>query len=193
MTTKRKNLWKCRYGKSDDMGFFKDDLKAVKAFVFDVDGVLSVAAENIAPNGELERTANVKDGYALMYSGKKGYLRAIISGGSGPGVVERYKRLGMEEVHMKIANKLEKLEELMSRYGLKEEEILYMGDDVPDYECMCRVGVPVCPADACQEIKAVARYISPFKGGEGCVRDVIEQTLKAQEVWMDTKCYVRSM
>ena len=152
------------------MTFFKEELKKVKAFVFDVDGVLSLPSVSVDENGELIRTACVKDGYAIMYSGKKGYIRAIISGGGGPGVRERFEKIGITDI-----------------------QVMYMGDDIPDYECMKFVGVPVCPADACTEIKSIAKYISPFKGGTGCARDVIEQTLKAQGMWMDIDCHVRGM
>lgn len=177
------------------MGFFKDDLKLVRAFIFDVDGVLSHQAQNLTPDGELIRTSCTKDGYALMYAIRKGYIVAVISGGGAPGVRERLEKLGVkeEDIYLKIGNKIEALEEIMQRYSLKKEEMLYMGDDIPDYNVMTRVGVPVCPLDSCEEIKAVARYISDIRGGEGCVRDVVAQVLKARGDWMDTTCYVRSM
>lgn len=177
------------------MGFFKDELKKIRAFVFDVDGVLSHQAQNLTPEGELIRTSCTKDGYALMYSIRKGYKVAVISGGGAPGVRERLEKLGVkpEDIYLKIANKVEALEEIMQRYQLQKEEIMYMGDDIPDYVVMTRVGLPVCPLDACEEIKSVARYISDITGGNGCVRDVIAQVLKARGDWMDTSCYVRSM
>lgn len=177
------------------MGFFKDDLKAVRAFIFDVDGVLSRQTQHLTPDGELVRTSCTKDGYALMYCLRKGYIVAIISGGGAPGIRERLEKLGVrpEDIYLKVANKTEALEEICTRYRLQPREILYMGDDIPDYNVMTRVGVPVCPLDACEEIKAVARYISDVKGGEGCVRDVVGQVLKARGDWMDTSCYVRSM
>lgn len=177
------------------MGFFKDELKKVRAFVFDVDGVLSRQTQNITADGELIRTSCTKDGYALMYAIRKGYVIAIISGGGAPGVRERLEKLGImpENIYLKIANKVEALEEVMHNYRLAPEEVMYMGDDIPDYVVMNRVGLPVCPLDACEEIKSVARYISDIKGGEGCVRDVISQVLKAKGDWMDTGCYVRSM
>lgn len=177
------------------MAFFKDDLKKIRAFVFDIDGVLSRHTQNITPEGELMRTSCTKDGYALMYSVRKGYIVAVISGGGAPGVQERLEKLGLkpEDIYLKVANKIEALEEIIQRYGLLREEIMYMGDDIPDYNVMTRVGLPVCPLDACEEIKSVSRYISDIPGGEGCVRDVVAQVLKARGDWMDTRCYVRSM
>ena len=177
------------------MGFFKDELKNIRAFVFDVDGVLSHQAQNLSPEGELVRTSCTKDGYAIMYSIRKGYIVAVISGGGAPGVQERLEKLGVkpEDIYLKIPNKLEALTEIMQRYNLQAKEIMYLGDDIPDYNVMTKVGLPVCPLDACEEIKSIARYISDIKGGEGCVRDVMAQVLKARGDWMDTACYVRSM
>lgn len=177
------------------MGFFKDELKLIKAFVFDVDGVLSRQSQNLTSDGELIRTSCTKDGYAIMYSIRKGYIVAVISGGGAPGVRERLEKLGVkaEDIFLKVANKVEALHEIMQRYELQAEEVMYMGDDIPDYRVMTMVGVPVCPLDACEEIKSIARYISDVKGGEGCVRDVMAQVLKARGDWMDTSCYVRSI
>ncbi len=177
------------------MGFFKDDLKQVRAFIFDVDGVLSHQTQNLTSEGELIRTSCTKDGYAIMYSIRKGYVVAIISGGGAPGLRERLEKLGVksEHINLKVASKLEALEEITQRYHLQKEEIVYMGDDIPDYNVMRQVGIPVCPLDACEEIKSIARYISDINGGDGCVRDIIAQVLKVREDWMDTTCYVRSM
>lgn len=177
------------------MGFFKDDLKQVRAFIFDVDGVLSHQTQHLTPEGELIRTSCTKDGYAIMYCLRKGYIVAIISGGGTPGIQKRLEKLGVksEDIYLKIANKVEALEEITRRYQLRKEEIMYMGDDIPDYKVMTLVGLPVCPLDACEEIKSVSRYISDITGGNGCVRDVISQVLKARGDWMDTTCYVRSM
>lgn len=177
------------------MGFFKDDLKKVRAFIFDVDGVLSLQTQNLTPEGELIRTSCTKDGYALMYCIRKGYVVAIISGGGAPGVRERLEKLGVksEDIYLKVANKLEALDEIVGRYGLQKEEMVYMGDDIPDYNVMTRVGIPVCPLDACEEIKSISRYVSDLTGGNGCVRDIIAQVLKVRGDWMDTSCYVKSM
>ena len=190
------------------MKFFKDELKKIRAFVFDVDGVLSHQSQNLTPDGELIRTSCTKDGYAIMYAIRKGYIIAVISGGGAPGVRERLEKLGVrpEDIYLKVANKTEALAEIEQRYsldkeaimymdecGLRPDEVMYMGDDIPDYKVMTQVGLPVCPLDACEEIKSVARYISDITGGDGCVRDVISQVLKAKGDWMDTNCYVKSM
>ena len=177
------------------MKFFKDELKKIRAFVFDVDGVLSHQSQNLTPDGELIRTSCTKDGYAIMYAIRKGYIIAVISGGGAPGVRERLEKLGVrpEYIYLKVANKTAALAEIEQRYSLDKEAIMYMGDDIPDYKVMTQVGLPVCPLDACEEIKSVARYISDITGGDGCVRDVISQVLKAKGDWMDTNCYVKSM
>lgn len=177
------------------MAFFKDELKKIRAFVFDVDGVLSHQDMNLAPDGELIRTSCTKDGYAIMYSIRKGYIVAVISGGGAPGIGERLEKLGLkkEDIYLKTANKTVALQEIMERYNLQSSEVMYMGDDIPDYMVMTMVGLPVCPVDACEEIKSVSRYISDIEGGRGCVRDVMSQVLKARGDWMDTSCYVRSM
>jgi 3-deoxy-D-manno-octulosonate 8-phosphate phosphatase (KDO 8-P phosphatase) len=175
------------------MAFFKEELKKIKAFVFDVDGVLSLQAMPLDDDGELIRTSCTKDGYSIMYAGKKGYKFAIISGGGTIGVQKRYERLGIKDIHLKIGNKVEALKEFMAKYEIDANEILYMGDDIPDYEVMRIVGLPVCPNDAVEEIKSISAYVSEYNGGEGCVRDVIEQVLKARGDWMDTSCFVKSM
>ena len=172
---------------------FKEDLKNVVAFAFDVDGVFSRHEVSLSPQGELIRTACAKDGYAMMYCVKKGYPICIISGGRGPGMRERFERLGITEIYLGVADKVEVLNEFARKYDLKLEQVMYMGDDIPDYEVMIRVGMPVCPVDACEEIKAVSRYISDIPGGMGCVRDVVSQVLKAKGEWMDTSAHVRSL
>jgi len=175
------------------MQLFKEDLKNVKAFVFDVDGVFSRHEMSISPEGDLIRTSCTKDGYAMMYCTKKGYPVGIISGGMAPGVRERFQKLGIKDIYLGIANKMEALNEFKEKYNLQLEHIMYMGDDIPDYNVMRAVGMPVCPADACEEIKAISRYISDTPGGLGCVRDVVSQVLKAKGEWMDTHCYVKCM
>ena len=160
------------------------DLKKIKALVFDVDGVLSSETIVLHPNGEPMRSVNIKDGYALQFAVKCGLVVAIITGGKTEAVRKRYEGLGIKDVCMGAAVKIKEYEALKERYGLADEEILYMGDDIPDYEVMKRCGCPVCPADACHEIQSISTYISPRKGGEGCARDVIEQVLVAQNKWM---------
>lgn len=160
------------------------DLKKIKAVVFDVDGVLSAETILLSPDGEPMRSVNIKDGYALQYAVKCGLLVAIITGGTTQAVRKRYEGLGLKEVYMGVSVKTREYELLKAKYRLKDEEILYMGDDIPDYEVMRLCGCPCCPADAAPEIKDVALYISHKKGGFGCGRDVLEQVLRAQGKWM---------
>jgi 3-deoxy-D-manno-octulosonate 8-phosphate phosphatase (KDO 8-P phosphatase) len=171
---------------------FKEDLKRVTAFVFDMDGVFSRQEMNITPKGELIRTACARDGYAVMYCIQKAYTVCIISGGSAPGVRERFERLGVRDIYLDVENKVEALNDFIIRRKFELKNLMYMGDDIPDYNVMKMVGIPVCPADACEEIKAISRYISDMPGGMGCVRDVISQVLKAKGEWMDTHCYVKA-
>lgn len=160
------------------------DLTRIKALFFDVDGVLSAETILLHPNGEPMRTVNIKDGYALQLAVKCGLHVAIITGGKTEAVRERYKGLGVQDICLGAAVKTKEYHELMQKYDLKPEEVLYMGDDIPDYEVLRLVGLPCCPADAAPEIRAVCKYISHRNGGHGCGRDVIEQVLKAQGKWM---------
>ena len=158
----------------------------IKAFVFDVDGVLTTGDLIILPNGIMARTMNVKDGYALQLAVKKGYKVAIISGGKSVEVVERLNSLGIIDVFMGVTNKLEILNQFIIKHQLQKNEVLFMGDDMPDFEVMKSVGLPCCPADAVDEIKEVSQYISPISGGKGCARDVIEKTMKIATNWQHT-------
>ena len=160
------------------------DLRKIRALVFDVDGVLSSQTISLAPGGEPMRTVNIHDGYALQHAVKCGVIVAIISGAKTDAVRVRFEGLGLKDIVLGAAVKIQSYEDLLSKYGLSDDEVLYMGDDIPDYEIMRRCGLPCCPADAVQEIKDISRYISPLKGGEGCGRDVIEQVLKVQGKWM---------
>lgn len=166
------------------MDNFKERLKDIKAFVFDVDGVFSTNVF-LHPNGDMLRSMNTKDGYALQYAVKKqGFLTGIITGGYSESVKERFKAIGVTDVYLKSNDKFEDFEDFIYKYDLKPHEVVYMGDDLPDYEVMKAVGIPTCPADAAEEIKAISVYISDKKGGEGCVRDIIEQVLRAQGKWV---------
>lgn len=164
---------------------FKEKLANIKAFVFDVDGVLGSSKVLVDSDGEMLRSSNVKDGYALQYAAKRGYVLAIISGGKSEVVYNRYKNLGMVAVYMQSHNKIDDFNDFLSKNNLQASDVLYMGDDIPDYEVMTQVGVATCPADAVEEIKSISHYVSHLKGGEGCVRDVVEQVLKLQGKWMD--------
>ncbi|MBR5297385.1 MAG: HAD-IIIA family hydrolase [Parabacteroides sp.] len=165
------------------------DLNKIKAFVFDVDGVLSCDVIPLHPNGDPMRTVNIKDGYALQLAVKKGYQVAIITGGYTEAVKIRFSRLGITHIYMKSAIKLHDYYDFLNKTGLKPEEVMYAGDDIPDYEVMKLVGLPVAPADAAPEIKRIAKYISHKNGGQGIARDVIEQTMKAQGVWMGDEAF----
>jgi len=163
---------------------FKERLKEIKAFVFDVDGVFS---QNVIlqANGEMLRTMNTKDGFALYYAvNEQSFIAAIITGGYSESVKIRFQAMGLTDIYIKSTNKLDDFEDFMSKYNFKPSEVLYMGDDIPDYQVMKTVGIPTCPSDAAEEIKSISVYISDKKGGEGCVRDVIEQVLRAQGKWM---------
>lgn len=159
-------------------------MKKIRAIIFDVDGVLSAETIPLHPNGEPMRTVNIKDGYAIQLAMKLGLRIVILTGGTTESVRLRYERLGVEDIYMGCAVKVRTYEEFMARYGLQPDEVMYMGDDVPDYEIMQLVGCPVCPADACSDIKEISLYVSHCRGGEGCGRDVIEQVLRAQGKWM---------
>ena len=162
---------------------FKERLKGVKAFVFDVDGVFSTNVF-LDTSGDMLRSMNTKDGFALFYAvNEQNFHAAIITGGYSESVKTRFLAMGITDVYIKSNDKLDDFEDFIYKYSLKPEEVLYMGDDIPDYRVMKTVGVPVCPADAAEEIKAICVYISDKKGGEGCVRDVIEQVLRAQGKW----------
>lgn len=160
------------------------DLRKIKAIVFDVDGVLSAETITLHPNGEPMRTVNIKDGYAIQLAQKKGLRIAIMTGGRTESVRKRYENLGVADVCMGCAVKIETYNAFLEKYGLRDEEVMYMGDDIPDYEVMKRCGCPCCPKDASSDIKAVSLYVSGCKGGYGCGRDVIEQVLRAQGKWL---------
>lgn len=155
--------------------------------MFDVDGVLSTSTITMDNDGQPIRTMNIKDGYAVQLAVKMGLVVGIITGGRTEQVRHRYESLGVKHIYIASSYKMQDLEDLLQKTGLKADQMLYMGDDIPDYEVMKKVGLPVCPADAAPEIKAVSKYISPYTGGNGCVRDVIEQIMKAQGLWMSDK------
>jgi YrbI family 3-deoxy-D-manno-octulosonate 8-phosphate phosphatase len=165
------------------------NLKKIKAFIFDVDGVLSANKVPLALNGDPMRTANIKDGFAIHLAVKKGFETGIITGGYTEAVKIRYERLGVRHIYMRSFTKRNDYENFLTVTGLKDEEVMYCGDDLPDYEVMKRVGLSVAPADAAPEIRQIACYVSPCNGGDGVARDIIEQTLKAQNLWMDDDAF----
>jgi 3-deoxy-D-manno-octulosonate 8-phosphate phosphatase (KDO 8-P phosphatase) len=161
--------------------------KPIKTFVFDVDGVLATDILVILQGGEMARNMNSKDGYALQLAVKKGYRVAIISGGTSEAVQQRLERLGVKDVYLGVHNKKQRLLDYVAEHQLQWAEIMYMGDDIPDYVVMQLVGLPCCPADAVPEIKQISKYISGLDGGKGCGRDVIEKVLKLNGHWdLDT-------
>jgi 3-deoxy-D-manno-octulosonate 8-phosphate phosphatase (KDO 8-P phosphatase) len=165
------------------------DLTKIRAFVFDVDGVLSREVIPLYPDGDPMRTVNIKDGYALQLAVKKGFHVGIITGGYTDAVKTRFSRLGITHIYMKSAVKMKDFRDFLRKTELSAEEVLYAGDDIPDWEIMSVAGLPVAPADAAPEIKQIAGYISHRKGGEGVARDVIEQTMKAQGLWMCNEAF----
>ncbi len=163
------------------------DLTKIRALLFDIDGVLSAETISQGPDGEPVRTVNIKDGYALRLAQMSGLHIAIITGARPEAIRRRYELLGIEDIFLSCSVKMETYEKLKAKYSLEDDEVLYMGDDIPDYEIMSRVGCPVCPADAAPEIKDISVYVSHLKGGYGCGRDVVEQVLRAQGKWMADK------
>lgn len=164
---------------------YKEHLNQINTFVFDVDGVLTDGSIQISTNGELLRTMNTKDGYAMKMAQKAGFTVCIISGGKNEGVRKRLKDLGITDIYLGINDKVEQMDEFFDIYQIKPEQVLYMGDDIPDYYPMKLVGLPCCPQDAAPEVKEISLYVSHKKGGEGCVRDVIEQVMKVQGKWIE--------
>jgi 3-deoxy-D-manno-octulosonate 8-phosphate phosphatase (KDO 8-P phosphatase) len=167
------------------MKTYPENLTMINTFIFDIDGVLTDGTVILEPSGEQTRTMHVKDGFALQLAVKRGYKVAIISGGKNDIVRKRFTGLGIHDVYMSASNKWDSFDELKITYDLKNEEIVYMGDDIPDYEIMSKIGLPACPNDAATEIKQISQYISPIPGGKGCVRDIIEKVLRAQGKWFN--------
>jgi 3-deoxy-D-manno-octulosonate 8-phosphate phosphatase (KDO 8-P phosphatase) len=168
---------------------FKEDLTKVKAFIFDIDGVLSLQTINLNSFGVPNRTVNLRDGYAVQLAVKKGYHIGVISGSSSKDYKKRLKLLGVNDIYLNSRSKLDHFNAFLKKYNLSKSDVLFMGDDIPDYEVMKVAGVSVCPSDADSEIKKIASYISDKKGGEGCVRDVIEQVLRLHNKWMDSDAF----
>jgi len=171
------------------MSNYKALLSNVKTFVFDYDGVMTNGNLLLQMDGQPLRFANVKDGFVLQLAVKLGYRVVVISGGFSKSVETRFEALGIKDVHLGIRDKLIVFDEFILKNGIDPETIVYMGDDIPDYKVMKKVGVPVCPADAAEEIKEISVYISDKRGGEGCVRDIIEQVLKVQGNWMSDESH----
>ena len=168
------------------MGNFKEDIARTEAFVFDVDGVMTDGGIVPTVDGDFIRRYNAKDGYALAYALRMGYRVCVISGGRGRTLENRLKMLGIKEYHLDCMDKITTLRDYFRRggpEGIDAANVIYMGDDIPDLECMREVGIPVCPADAATEVVGACRYVSQFAGGAGAVRDIIEQVLRARGDW----------
>lgn len=162
---------------------YKSQLKNIKAIVLDVDGVLTDGSIQLMENGDMLRTMNIKDGYAMQHAAKNGILMCVITGARSEAVKSRLKYLGVQDVFIGAYNKIEVYKDYLATYQLTNDDVMYMGDDMPDYEIMREVGLAVCPSDAVNEIRELCKYVSSFKGGKGCVRDVVVQVLKAQGKW----------
>ncbi len=160
-----------------------EKFKNIDTFIFDVDGVLTDNSLLVTEQGELLRTMHIRDGYAIKQAVEKGFRICIITGGKSEGVVMRLKALGVQDVYKGINDKLNTFKSYISENNIDPENILYMGDDLPDYEVMRRVGLPTCPADSVPEIIQISQYVSPMNGGKGCARDVIEKVMKLQQKW----------
>ena len=165
------------------MGNFKEDIARIEAMIFDVDGVMTDGRIIPTAEGDFIRCYNCKDGYALAYAIRHGYRICVITGGYGKILERRLRMLGMQDFYIDCMDKISTLREYMKKYNLNPENVLYMGDDIPDLECMREVGVPVCPADSAAEVIECSRYVSEFEGGRGAVRDIVEQVLRARGDW----------
>lgn len=162
---------------------YKTKLGHITTFIFDIDGVLTDGKVAIFKDGEWVRSMNIKDGYALQHAVKQGFKVAVISGGTNESIGQRLKTLGVADVFLGVRDKLDVYHTFLTDYGLRSEEIAYMGDDLPDYEVLQTVGLSTCPSDAAVEIREMVDYVSPYKGGNGCSRDLIEQVLRMQGKW----------
>ena len=160
-----------------------DRMKAVKAFVLDVDGVLTNNDVLVNEAGEFLRTMNVRDGQAIKWAIERGYQFCVITGGRSEGVISRLNMLGIQQIYAGKLDKLPVFQQFLSEFRLSPLEVCYMGDDLPDLPVMRKVGLPACPNDAVPEVIHVARYISPFAGGSGCVRDIVEKVMKLRGDW----------
>lgn len=168
---------------------YKELLPSVTTLIFDIDGVFTDGTVQVMPDGQFIRSLNSKDSYAVQYAVKKGYNIAIISGGNSLAVRDSLQGLGISHIFMESKNKLSVYNEFLKTLNITDAETLYMGDDIPDYEVMSKAGIAACPADASAEIKQISQYVSHKKGGDGCVRDIIEQTLKVQGKWFHNDAF----
>jgi 3-deoxy-D-manno-octulosonate 8-phosphate phosphatase (KDO 8-P phosphatase) len=162
---------------------YKEIMNNITTFIFDVDGVLTDSSVHVSETGEMLRIMNIRDGFAMKAALESGYNVCIISGGNNSGVRIRLQNLGIIDIHLASPDKVVTYNDYLKKYNLQSENVLYMGDDIPDYHVMQLVGLPTCPQDAVPEIKEISNYISHIDGGRGAVRDVIEQVMKVQGKW----------
>lgn len=162
---------------------FKQKLNTITTFIFDVDGVLTDGKVLVMESGEMVRNMNSKDGYAIQLAVKKGYRLVVISGGNNVAVKKALERSGVQNVFINVKDKLTCYIDYIEKNKILDEEVLFVGDDLPDYEVMSRVGAAVCPNDSAVEIKEICHYVSPKNGGEGCARDIIEQVMRLHGKW----------
>ena len=163
----------------NELAIFRD----IDTFIFDVDGVLTNSDLLVTESGELLRTMHTRDGYAMKTAINNGYQLIIITGGGSAGVTKRLQGLGVKHIHAKVKDKLQVFKQLMQELSLDAKKVLYMGDDLVDFQVMKAVALPACPADAAPEIMEISKYISPVIGGKGCVRDVIKKVMKLHNKW----------
>ncbi len=173
----------------DIMSNYKASLTAITTFIFDYDGVMTDGKVILQHDDPPLRTANVRDGYVLQLAVRLGYNVVVISGGFSRSMDNRFETLNIKDAFTGVKNKVEIFEKYIKEKNIKPEQVVYMGDDIPDMRVMQKVGVPVCPADAAEEVKEISVYISDKKGGEGCVRDIIEQVLKVQGKWLTEEAF----
>ena len=171
------------------METFLNQLKTITTFIFDVDGVLTDGGVFVTDSGERFRQFNIKDGYALQLAVKCGYNVAAISGANAESSRIRLKDLGVEHIFMGSKDKVVTYQTYLADHSINPQTVVFMGDDIPDLKVMQLAGLPVCPADAVEEIKAISTYISPVAGGKGCARDIIEKVLKVQGKWLNAEAY----
>ncbi|MDD5569801.1 MAG: HAD hydrolase family protein [Bacteroidales bacterium] len=168
---------------------YRQLLADITTFVFDVDGVLASSFVSTMPDGEQIRTMNAKDGYAIQLALKNGYNVCIISGAKADSIRKRFERIGVRDIFMETGDKCRVLDKYMKDRNLEQKNVLYMGDDIPDYKAMQMAGLPACPSDAANEIKSISVYISEASGGGGCARDIIEQVMKLHGKWMNDNAF----
>ena len=161
----------------------EDKLKKINTFILDVDGVLTDGYLLISETGKYLRRMNIKDGYSIRYARSKGYLICVISGAEQALMRERFDKLGIDEVYVGSKDKLVSYEDLKKKHGLKDDEVIFIGDDMPDINLLKKVGFSCCPNDACDDVLSVVDYVLDKRGGEGCVREIIEKVMKLQGKW----------